>query len=111
MAVQEFTAQIVNGKLDYSDKLDAWEGKKVTVTLNDGEPIIRDANYDPLIYIPPFMSQEEYEQADDLPEDLEVERDVYIPMPIKYTRLENVTIVDEGRMKPCIILPEEIADE
>ena len=84
---KSFDAVITDGRIDHEESLRPWEGKEVQVTLH-----LR-------------ISEEE------LPDDLDVERDVYMKMPVKSFVIRPSKFRDIGAAKPSLILPEEIADE
>lgn len=98
MQATTFEARVVNGQLQYQTPLDALEGHQVRVTVdvlapNGGMP---DASRPP---------------TDEVPGDLDVEKDVYVKMPFKSAVLKDAVVVEGGPMNPCIILPEELPDE
>ncbi len=96
MLKQEFDACVVDGQLVPADALRAFEGHQVHVT----------------IAVPPvFASPSRDAPENAAPEDLDVEKDVYVAMPFPETVMQEPIIVDGGRLKPCLIFPEDVEDE
>ena len=94
MVVKTFAARIANGQLQHDESLASLEGQQVRVTV-----VAQQAN-GPLP-----------EAAEDPPNWLQVEKDVYVKMPFRGETLTNVTVVDGGRLPPCLILPEQLPHE
>jgi hypothetical protein len=85
--------QVENGQLHPNESLDAFEGQQVLVTVKAPAGL------------PPEPGDRE------VPEGIDLERDVYVRMPLQLTILEDVEVIDRGPMQPCIILPEELPDD
>ena len=98
MQTRTFAAQVRQGRLEYSESLQDWEGQQVAVTIlglakGDGMTAPNGAV-----------------NSDDNTSGLDVEIDVWQPMRVKGEILYPVEIITEpGR--PCIILPEELPDD
>ena len=102
MPATTFSARVVNGLLDGGEALKPFEGQQVSVTVigpttptepKDGGVLKAD------------------ESDCEPPEWMDVETDVYVKMLGKVEVLDNVQIVDCGPGHPCLIFPEESADE
>ena len=98
MAGATYEARIVNGQLEPGDWLKQFEGQKVQVTVHPveekSEPLSDDA-----------ASEREP------PEELDVEKDVYVKMPFKSEAMQDAVILEEGRLQPCLIFPQELPDD
>src|SRR5439155_25712436 len=97
MAIATFDARVINGRLQYQAPLDDLEGQQVRVMLD----ILAPQDSKPL---PPPPS-------DEPPEDMDVEKDVYVKMPFASEVLKDAVVIEGGPMEPCIILPEELPDD
>jgi hypothetical protein len=97
MPVATFDARVINGRLQYQAPLDALEGQQVRVMLDILAP--QDSKS-----LPPPSS-------DEPPEDMDVEKDVYVKMPFASEVLKDAVVIEGGPMEPCIILPEELPDD
>lgn len=84
---KSFDAVITDGQLHHEENLRHWEGKEVQVTVH-------------------FRTREIAP-----PDEFDIERDVYIKMPVKTTVVGSSKIRDIGSAKPSIILPEGIEDD
>ena len=103
MITKTFPGTIVNGQLRYQEPLAELEGREVqiTVVVNGVAPSS----------LPTTNGQQEPPDPEP-PEWLDVEKDIYIPMPHNWVTLENVRIIDLGRAEPPqFILPEELPDD
>lgn len=102
MITKTFTARIENGQLRYQEPLADLEGREVQVTLIlNGTPAT-----------PTPAANEEQEPPDpEPPEWLDVEKDIYVKMPLKSEIIENAVVLEGGPLQPCIILPEELPDD
>jgi len=85
--------QVENGQLHHKESLDAFEGQQVSVTVKAQA----------------CLAAEPGDQ--EVPEGIDLERDVYVKMPLQLTILEDVEVIDRGPMQPCLILPEELLDD
>ncbi len=45
------------------------------------------------------------------PDDLDVEKDIYVRMPRRYEKIEGAIIREGTGLKPTLIFPEELPDE
>jgi hypothetical protein len=103
MITKTFAARIENGQLRFQEPLTELEGCEVQVTVV--------ANGIPADSSAPTNGQAEPPEPEP-PEWLDVEKDIYIPMPYNWVTLENVKVIDLGRAEPPqFILPEELPDE
>jgi hypothetical protein len=99
MLTKTFEAEVRNGQLHCEEPLEALEGQRVQVTVTVPEPAAQTAN---------GQAQPVSEEP---PEWLDVEKDIYVPMPFRGEILKDVRIVEGGPLEPCIIVPEELPDE
>lgn len=95
MNAQSFDAVIVNGHMVPSKSLEAFEGQRVHVTLTLPEPTVNKPS----------------ENDPDTAEDKDVEKDVSVRMPFPSKLLPDRPLIQEGSLKPCVILCEELPDE
>jgi hypothetical protein len=96
MMTVTFEAQVENGQVRQPESLAPFEGQKVQVTVTA-----------PSKSAPPDRAEEGDEP---LPEGLDVERDVYVKMPLPGEILRDAVVVEGGRMQPTLIFPEELPD-
>ncbi len=89
-----FEANIIDGDLRHQESLVTWEGRRVRVTLESSGPAATGAP----------------DEADS-PVGLDVEKDVYVKIPFKTEVVEGAAVVEGGRLRPCLILPEELPDD
>jgi hypothetical protein len=99
MVAKTFSAQVVEGQLRYQEPLDAFEGQNVRVTVVGG----------PVAIEQPDGSNTE--QEPEPPDWMDVEKDVYVKMPLNLEILKDVRVIEAGPGKPTIILPEDLPDE
>ena len=102
MPIATFDARVINGRLQYQAPLDALEGQLVRVFLDILAPDILAPQDSKPLSPPP---------SDESPEDMDVEKDVYVKMPFASEVLKDAVIIEGGPMEPCIILPEELPDD
>jgi hypothetical protein len=98
MVVATYEARIVNGRLEPGDWLKQFEGQRVRVTV---APVHEKAE----------RSTNEATSEPEPPEDLDVEKDVYVKMPFRSEIVQDAVIVDGGSLQPCLIFPEEMPDD
>jgi hypothetical protein len=84
---KSFDAVITDGRIQHEENLRPWEGEEVRVTVH-------------------FRIREIAQ-----PDGLDIERDVYLKMPVKTTIVGTNKIRDIGAAKPSVILPEGIEDD
>jgi hypothetical protein len=102
-------AQVVNGHLQHEQPLAELEGQKVQITLTVAPKETANGAPEPAPAAPkPSDVSEEFDPEP--PEWLEIENDVYFPMPVPEKLLEKKALIVE-RGTPSIILPEELPDE
>ena len=82
-----FGAVVVDGQLHHEESLLPWEGKAVQVTVQ--------------------LPTNEQDSGDDV----DVEKDVYLKMPVSHSRVQPKAVRDVGHAKPSIFLPEGLEDE
>ncbi len=92
MIAKTIEGQVENGQLHHTDSLDAFEGQRVSVTVQAQTG-------------PPAEPGDE-----EVPEGIDLERDISVKMPLQLTILQDVEVIVRGPMQPCIILPEELPD-
>ena len=84
MTTSSFDARIINGQLVPADPLRAFEGRQVHVVVSaaasNGEP--------------------------EPPDDMDVEKDVYVRIPLASQTMSDAVIVAGADLKPTVILPE-----
>jgi hypothetical protein len=98
MSRKAFAAEVANGKLRFRESLADLEGQRVLVTL--GLYPQQDASDERLPLSP-----------DPQPSNgLDIERDVNFRMPFRWETV-TASVGDAGSLRPCLILPEESADE
>lgn len=97
MVSKTFEGTVVGGQLAYNQPLHVFEGKKVLITVID--PVATPTRELPA------------ESTDEPPDDLDVEKEIYNKMPRKVEMLKGVTIIDKGRRRPHVILPEELPND
>jgi hypothetical protein len=90
MIAHSFDAHIVNGQLVPAEPLKAFEGQKVRVTVTAPEKV---------------------SAAPEPAEDFDVEKDVYVKMPLASEVIPNPVVAKGNGLKPCLILPEELPNE
>jgi hypothetical protein len=92
VATTTFDTCVVNGQLQHQAPLAAFEGRRVRVTLDEiGEPAPRAQ--------PEGTASDESEP----PEGMDVERDVYVKMPLPSQVLEDAVIVEGGPLNPSAL--------
>lgn len=96
MVTQTFEAQVVHGQLVPAEVLRPFEGQQVQVTVTPAP-------------VPAADSQPKGEP--DPPDDLDVEKDVYVPMPLRSEVIPNAVIKDGAPLEPCTFIPEDLPDE
>src|SRR2546426_664470 len=99
MLSHSFEARIVNGQLVPAEVLKAFEGQQVHITVSVPAKIAEHA------------SSVSANDGREPPEDLDVEKDVYVRMPLQNKAIPNPAIVKKNDLKPCLILPEGLPDE
>jgi len=114
MTPMTIAGQIVNGHFQHEKPLAGLEGQHVIATLTMAPKESPNGKAEPLkeaAPTPPTASLATEEEFDpEPPEWLQVEKDLYFPMPVPEILLETrELIVEEG--KPCIVLPDELPDE
>ena len=87
LETKSFDAVIAEGRIEHGENLRPWEGKEVQVTVL-------------------LLSGE-----DEPPDDIDIEKDVYVKMPVKASVIQRIKIRDIGPAMPSFILPEGIEDE
>ena len=91
MTASSFDAQIVNGQLVPAEPLRPFEGRQVHVVVS--------------------VRALPVEEATEPPEDMDVEKDVYVRLPLLSKAIGNPIIANEAKLKPCLILPEDLPDD
>lgn len=99
MISHSFEARIVNGQVVPGEALMAFEGQQVRLTVSA------------MPSLAPACLSVDADEVPESPEDLDVEKDVYVPMPFHREVLPNTTITTETALQPCLILPEDLPDE
>src|SRR4051794_8852430 len=96
MLTVTFEARVEQGRLCLPESLAAFEGQSVQVTVTARTPAAPAPD----------------EEPDPEPPDwLDVERDVYVKMPLRGETLHDVVVVEGGPRQPTVILPELPIDE
>ena len=99
MVRRAFPAEVTNGQLRFQESLADLEGRRVLVVLDDCEAPLPTTNSSPRL-TPDPVSAEEF-----VPEyDLNFER------PFRRKKVVG-TVYDGGRLRPTLILPEELPEE
>ena len=83
---RSFNAVIADGQIRHGENLTPYDGKEVHVTVH-----VRAIEAEP-------------------PKDLDIEKDIYVKMPVETTVLGAATIRNIGSAKPSLILPEGLED-
>lgn len=99
MLTKTFEARVEKGLLQHRESLRAFEGQQVYVTL-----------------IAPAAPQTQPEgkarlPAEEPPAELDVEKDVYVQVPLPGEVLKDAVVVEGSPLRPCLIFPEELPDE
>jgi hypothetical protein len=97
MTTKTFAARVVNGQLLHSESLEAFEGYQVRVTLSG-----------PVVSPPPQPGETPEPEP---PGWMDVEKDIYVPMPLEGEILKDAIVVEGGPLQPCIVVPEELPDD
>jgi len=84
---KSFGAQIIDGCISHAESLSNWEGRHVEVTVQ-----VKDDDAE-------------------APDHMDVEKDVYLKMPVNSKVLKGYAIRSMGYAEPSVILPEGIEDE
>ena len=96
MLEEEFEARVLNGQLVPAESLRHFEGQRVHVTVSapkrTPQPAIAEAEPAP-------------------PQDLDIEKDVYVRMPLPGKVVVRPVIVQGTGLRPCLIFPEDLPDE
>jgi hypothetical protein len=87
--------EVRQGQLHVDKSLSDFEGQRVLVTVIAPDRLSTPTTQEPLPNGEP-------------PADLNVEVDVFVPMPAQEERLTAVTVRDLGPARPCLILPENV---
>ena len=96
MVRRAFPAEVTNGQLSFQESLVDLEGRRVMVFLDVCEP-------------PPNVRTKLTPDALTA-EEMPAEQDLDFERPFR-RKIISATVIDGGRLRPCVILPEEIADE
>ena len=96
MVRRTFPAEVTNGQLRFQESLVDLEGRRVMVVLDECES---PSNLWPKL-TPEALTAEE----------LTAEQEVNFQRPFRRKTIA-ATVTDCGRLPPCLILPEEIADK
>ena|SRR5437867_3239822 len=99
MRTKTFPARVTNGQLQYQEPLDAFEGQQVHVTLTAPDASV------------PFQEEAPEVSVEEPPEEMDIEKDLYVPMPLPGETLSSVRVIEGGSLPPCIVIPEELPDE
>lgn len=98
MSAYTFEAEVLNGQLFPAEPLRAFEGQRVQITVAARDPLPKRAQ---------FVAEDE---GADAPDDLDVEKVVYAPMPFPNELLPNPKLIDQVVLQPCLIVPEDLPD-
>src|SRR5947208_2374305 len=97
MTSRTFPGFVSTGRLQFQGSLAPFEGRQVLVTVIAPDP--------------PFVSSApQAAAADEPPVDLDVETEVFAPVPPTVDQLGPVVVRDSGPASPCVILPEDATD-
>lgn len=96
MVTKTFEARVQNGRLEFHEALDAFEGQQVSVTIVS--PAVNGAPVDTAPEPAP-------------PEWLDVEKEVYVRMPLPGEVLRDVIVIEGGPLRPTAVFPEELSDD
>ncbi len=99
MVRRAFPAEVTNGQLRFQESLADLEGRsvRVLVVMEDDSPSST-TSWPQLTPDPPTFDE------------LDIERDVSFRMPLEWEPL-TATIVEDGPLRPSLIVPEEILDD
>ena len=90
MIAHSFDARVSNGQLIPAEALRAFEGRQVHIAI--------------------AMSDTELSN-DEPPDDFDVEKDVYVRLPLPGKVIVQPVIIKGSGLRPCLILPEDLPDE
>jgi hypothetical protein len=99
MLTRTFEARVENGQLHAEEPLTALEGQRVRITLV------------PLPPSAPTFPEDEQHGVMEAPDEMDVEKDVYVKIPLPGEDVEGAVIVKGGPLQPCLIFPEELPDD
>src|SRR4051794_8486611 len=90
MLTKLFEAKVVNGQLHHQETLVSFEGQAVGVTLMAPPPCR------------PIAEPADPSAAGEPAEGLDVEKEIYVPMPFRSEVVGDMVVMEEGRLQPCI---------
>lgn len=96
MVRRAFPAEVTNGQLRFQESLSDLEGRRVMVVLDECEL--------------PSKARPKLTPDALTAEEMPAEQDLDFERPFRRKTI-SATVIDGGRLRPCVILPEEIADE
>ncbi|MCI0458494.1 MAG: hypothetical protein L0Z62_16135 [Gemmataceae bacterium] len=97
MTSKTFPGFVSTGRLQFEGSLAPFEGRQVLVTVIAPDPA----------FVPNVRDQS---RSDEPPAELDVETEIFAPVPPVSERLGPVEIRDAGPAPACIILPEDMPD-
>ena len=98
MVRRAFPAEVTNGQFRFHESIADLEGRRVLLVVMDDDSTSPTMSWPQLTPDPPTFDE------------FDIERDVSFRMPLEWEPI-TANIVDDGPLRPSLIVPEEIPDE